>query len=187
MDVTDETFYTDVLERSHEHPVVVDFWAEWCGPCRTLTPVLEQAVAVRNGEVELAKVDVDANPRLAEHYGIRGIPAVKAFRNGKVVSEFVGARPPQSVAEFLDALTGPSASDRLLEDLRGDERWSDVADALERGDHERTLALLLDEVREAEGDERERLRAWMVMLFEELGQDDPLATRYRRQLASALY
>src|SRR6266542_3379537 len=106
MDVTDATFYTDVVERSHDAPVVVDFWAEWCGPCKALGPVLEEKVAERDGIV-LAKVDVDANQALAEHYEIRGIPAVKAFRNGKVVSEFVGAQPPQAVEAFLDALLGP--------------------------------------------------------------------------------
>ena len=97
MDVTDETFYSEVLQRSHETPVVVDFWAGWCGPCKALEPVLVKEIAARPG-IELARVDVDANKALADHYSIRGIPAVKAFRRGKVVSEFTGAQSAQSVA-----------------------------------------------------------------------------------------
>src|ERR1700683_3413883 len=100
MDVSESTFQTAVIERSHELPVVVDFWAEWCGPCRQLSPVIERAVADRAGKVELAKVDTDANPQLSRAFGIQGIPAVKAFRDGKVVAEFVGAQPPAQVASF---------------------------------------------------------------------------------------
>src|SRR5918999_742608 len=101
-DVVEANFEQNVIERSREIPVVVDFWAEWCGPCRTLGPALEKAVAARGGKVELAKVDTDANQRLAMQYGIQSIPAVKAFRDGQVVAEFVGGQPPPAIESFLN-------------------------------------------------------------------------------------
>jgi putative thioredoxin len=121
-DATEATFEQDVIERSRQLPVVVDFWADWCAPCRQLTPVLEQAVSERAGKVALAKVDTEANQRLAAAYRIQGIPAVKAFKDGRVDSEFTGAQPPAVVARFLDALL-PSETDALVatgteEDLR---------------------------------------------------------------------
>ena len=118
MDVTDATFETAVLERSRSVPVVVDFWAAWCAPCRMLGPILEREVARRDGAVELAKLDVDANPQTAQAFGIRGIPAVKAYRDGRVVDEFVGALPAAAVSRFLDGLA-PSKADLLVQ--KGDE------------------------------------------------------------------
>lgn len=117
-DTTEASFMADVVERSRELPVVVDFWAEWCGPCRQLGPALEAAIQKRGGEVELVKVDTDANQGLAASFDIQGIPAVKAFRDGQVVAEFTGALPPAQIEQFLDKLV-PSKVDRLVE--AGDE------------------------------------------------------------------
>jgi putative thioredoxin len=107
-----------VLDRSSELPVVVDFWAPWCGPCRQLGPALEKAAEKRDGRVVLAKIDTDENPRISQVFKIQGIPAVKAFKNGSVVAEFVGAKPSAEVERFFDGLV-PSESQTLLE--AGDE------------------------------------------------------------------
>jgi putative thioredoxin len=117
-DVDEADFEERVIARSSQLPVVVDFWAEWCGPCKQLTPALERAVAAREGKVELAKVDVDRNPQLQAAFRIQGIPAVKAFRDGRVASEFTGALPPAEVERFFDSLV-PSEADELA--AGGDE------------------------------------------------------------------
>ncbi len=187
MDVTTESFEREVLERSHELPVVVDFWAGWCGPCRMLGPVLEREADARAGEIVLAKLDVDENQELAVRYGIQGIPAVKAFRNGQVVAEFVGAQPPAAVARFLDELTGPSASERVIAELTASGELPEVVTALEQGEQGRAFELLLDAILAAEGDQRERLVELTVGLFGALGHEHPLTMRYRRRLAASLY
>ena len=109
IDVTDATFEADVLQRSMTTPVVIDLWAEWCGPCKSLTPILEKVVGETNGRVVLAKVDVDANPQVAQAFQVQSIPAVYAVDQGQVVANFMGAQPEAQVRAFVDQLAGPGA------------------------------------------------------------------------------
>lgn len=244
MDVTEDNFEAAVIDRSHSLPVVVDFWADWCAPCRQLGPVLEREVSKRSGRLELVKLDVDANPALSQSYGIQGIPAVKAFSKGLVTAEFVGAQPAAAVARFLDSLL-PSEAELLAQNgdevslrhalelepgladaaiklarlLRGRGKKDEALDilghvhgsfaaeglaarirleqaavldlssafaALDAGDNEQALDGLIEAITPARGS-REEIRRVVVGILDELGLDDPLATRSRTRLASALY
>jgi len=133
--VTDATFQTDVLERSMTTPVVVDLWAEWCGPCKMLGPIIEQVVAETDGKVVLAKVDVDSNPQTAQAFRVQSIPAVYAVADGKVVDGFVGAQGEDAVREFVSRLL-PTEEQTEVDRLReiGDEASLRTALELEPDD-----------------------------------------------------
>ena len=110
-DVTDTTFESAVLERSDDVPVVVDLWAPWCGPCRTLGPIIEEVIGQTEGKVELVKVNVDENPQISASFQVQSIPAVYALRNREVVTGFIGALPKAAVQEFVDGLLDESGDD----------------------------------------------------------------------------
>jgi putative thioredoxin len=151
LDVNEKSFENEVLLRSHEVPVVVDFWAPWCGPCKILGPLLERMAIEAGGGFRLAKVNVDENPSLAIRYGVQGIPAVKAFENGDVVSEFVGAQPEPMVRKFMERLV-PGERDEELERARsllGTRHWKQAEkafrDIFEQEDNNAKAALGLVE------------------------------------------
>lgn len=131
IEVTDADFVEKVVEESKRRPVVVDLWASWCGPCKTLGPILERAAEQREGRFLLAKLDVDANPYTAGQFGVQSIPTVIAFRDGRPVDGFIGAIPEPMVNEFVDRIL-PSEADLVVQEALEEERTGDVADAERR-------------------------------------------------------
>jgi putative thioredoxin len=158
-DVSEADFDRLVIARSRQLPVVVDFWAEWCAPCRALGPALERAVESRGGRVELAKIDTDENQALAVRYGVQGIPAVKAFRDGEVAAEFTGAVPPAEIERFLDGLL-PSQAEQLAERAAAEGDVEGLREALRRDPrHADTAVALAKLLLRNEGGAQEALEA----------------------------
>ncbi len=174
IDATDATFAQVAIERSKTVPVVVDLWAEWCGPCKTLGPILERVVAETDGAVELVKVDVDSNPQIANAFRAQSIPAVHALVGGQVVDSFIGALPEDQVRAFVAALLpAPSEVDLLL--AAGDEASLATALALEPAREDVGLALATLYVDQGRPDEALELLA----RFPETGAVGHLAARAR--------
>ncbi len=175
IDVTDATFQAEVLDRSKEVPVVIDLWAEWCGPCKTLGPILEKVVGATDGKVVLAKVDVDANPAVSQAFKVQSIPAVYAMKDGAVVDGFMGAYPENAVQQFVDGLLPTQEQEALAELLAaGDERSLRIALGMEPANEDVIVAL--SELLVADGRSEEAL---------ELLQRIPESDRTRKVAASA--
>jgi putative thioredoxin len=154
LDVTDETFETDVLQRSHQAPVLVDLWAPWCGPCRTLGPMIERIVDGTDGEVVLTKVNVDENPQVSAAFRVQSIPAVYAMKDGKVVDGFIGALPEAQIQEFVDRLL-PTEEENEVSSLvaAGDEASLRKALDLDADNEDAIVALASLLARDDRGDE----------------------------------
>jgi len=208
-DVTDATFAVDVVERSHTVPVVVDLWAEWCGPCKQLGPILDKVIGEAQGLVELAKVDVDANPQVAQAFQVQSIPAVYAMKDGQVVDGFMGAQGEPAVVEFVQKLINSSTAAPDGDEAGEGESPADPEDGaiISTPDGEQAigepavieaesapappvdveaieaeLETLLPNVK-IEDEARERF----VALLDELGNEHPNTNDWRRRLTTALY
>ena len=205
IEVTDATFQTEVLDKSKEVPVVVDLWAEWCGPCKTLGPILEKVVDATNGKVVLAKIDVEANPALGQAFKVQSIPAVYAVKDGAVVDGFLGAYPEPAVQQFVDSLL-PSETEEAVSELIADgdsdealsllgripetDRTRHIAAKARMGgegevthdEYDQQLVALLPQVK-TDDEARQRF----VDLLELMGPDDPRTAEYRRRLTAQLY
>src|SRR5204863_11849 len=160
-DVTTANFMAEVVDASFDQPVIVDFWAPWCGPCKQLGPILERVVRGANGAVRMVKLNIDENPEIAQQMRIQSIPAVYAFKDGRPVDGFVGAVPESQVKQFVQRLGGgerEAAVEELLTLFRSDRKWNEEA-----------------------------ARKQLVKFFEAMGPTDPLTLSARRRLSSLMF
>lgn len=154
IDVTDATFQSDVITKSSEIPVVIDLWAPWCGPCRTLGPILEQAVDATDGKVTMVKVNIDENPGIAQAFQVQSIPAVYAMKDGQIVDGFLGAQPEHVVTDWVGRLLPTAEEDRIGELIAaGDEVSLRLALEQEPGNEEAVAALAELLVADGQADE----------------------------------
>jgi putative thioredoxin len=216
IDVTDATFQADVIEKSATVPVVVDLWAPWCGPCKTLGPIIEKVIDETNGQVVLVKVNVDENPQISAAFQVQSIPAVYVIANGQVVDGFMGAQPENVIREFVAKLLPSEASQtvrRLID--AGDEESLRVALSVEPGNAEAVVAMARLLVKTERSEEAlqvlaripetvddfdaqlvqlldvvktdEVARQKYLDILETMGPDDPRTARYRKQLTARLF
>ena len=186
-DTTHETFEHDVIKRSMSVPILVDFWASWCGPCKMLAPLLDDVVSERAGQIEMVKVDVDREPDLVARFHVKGIPAVKLFRDGNVVDDFTGVRSRTAIEAFIDAHLGPTKLELAIDQLRTSGNHPEIVEAFELDYHEQALEHMMTTLNSSTTTDRDEIRDLMLATFEHLGQGNVLATRYRRRLAQILH
>ena len=195
IDVTDATFQSDVLERSKQAPVVIDFWAPWCGPCLTLGPILDKVIDATGGRAVLAKVNIDQNPALAQAFQIQSIPAVHVAIGGQIIEGFTGTMPEHMVTKFVDNVVavaaelgvgGAAADEDVTSDLIVEAEQPKAAEApvpaAPDDDYDRELEDLLPSVRTDED-----AKARFLEILEAMGADDPRTAGWRRRLTAQLF
>jgi len=180
-DVTTQSFMKDVIEESKRQPVLVDFWAEWCGPCKQLTPVLEKAVKGAKGKVKLAKMDIDKHPAIPGQMGIQSIPAVIAFVNGQPADGFLGALPEGQVADFIARITKDKLGGEAQDFLKSAE------EALAAGNRQDAAEHLIAIVKRDRKWNEDGARKQLVQFFEAWGPTDEATVAGRRKLSSVLF